>query len=314
MALPTINDVQVVEPVLTNMMTAFRQNAERFIASRVFPVVPVNTDSGTFFKFTKKYWYHDTLQPRAPGDPFARLDFGVETDTYKTLQWAGDYAIPDEVRANATAPLDLEAAGIDYLGQKSLLRKEVQFAADFMKTGVWGTDNTSATDWDDFTNGDPISDLMTAAGVISAATGYAPNTLVVGEIVHRALMSHPDVLDRLKYVMAGSQANIRQSLMGILGIENYLVAGSIYSNTNEAAAFSATPVIDDDALLLYVSPNAGTMGLSAGKTFVWGPGGGEGSVYRYRDAGRHADIIQHKEQWDQKVIAPELGYFFSDIV
>ena len=151
MALPTINDVQMVEPVLTNMMTAFRQGTERFIASRVFPVVNVATDSGTFYKFTKKYWYLDALQRRAPGDPFARLDFGVESDTYKTEQWAADYAIPDEVRANASAPLDLERAAVDFLGQKSMLRKEIQFAADFMKTGVWGTDNTSATDWDDFT-------------------------------------------------------------------------------------------------------------------------------------------------------------------
>lgn len=314
MALPTINDVQMVEPVLTNLMTAFRQGAERFIAPRVFPVVPVGTDSGTFYKFTKKYWYTDGLQRRAPGDPFARLDFGVESDTYKTEQWAADYAIADEVRANAAAPLDLERAAVEFLGQKSLLRKEIQFAADFMKTGVWGTDNTSATDWDDYTNGDPIADLMTAAGVIADATGYAPNTLVVGQIVHRALMNHPDVIDRLKYVMAASQGNIRQSLMGLLGIENYLVAGAIYSNTNEAEAFSASPVIDDDALLLYVNPNAGTMGLSAGKTFVWQPGGGEGTLYRYRDASRHADVIQHKEQWDQKVIAAELGYFFSDIV
>lgn len=314
MALPTINDVQMVEPVLTNLMTAFRQGAERFIAPRVFPVVPVGTDSGTFYKFTKKYWFTDGLQRRAPGDPFTRLDFGVESDTYKTEQWAADYAIADEVRANAAAPLDLEQAAVEFLGQKSLLRKEIQFAADFMKTGVWGTDNSSATDWDDYTSGDPIADLMTATGVIADATGYAPNTLVVGQIVHRALMNHPDVIDRLKYVMAASQGNIRQSLMGLLGIENYLVAGAIYSNTNEAEAFSASPVIDDDALLLYVNPAAGTMGLSAGKTFVWQPGGGEGSLYRYRDASRHADVIQHKEQWDQKVIAPELGYFFSDIV
>jgi len=314
MALPTINDVQMVEPVLTNMMTAFRQGTERFIASRVFPVVNVATDSGTFYKFTKKYWYLDALQRRAPGDPFARLDFGVESDTYKTEQWAADYAIPDEVRANASAPLDLERAAVDFLGQKSMLRKEIQFAADFMKTGVWGTDNTSATDWDDFTNGDPIADLINAAGVVSSATGYQPNTLIVGEVVHRALMNHPDVIDRLKYVMAANQNNIRQSLMGLLGIENYLVAGAIYSNTNEAAAFSASPVIDDDALLLYVNPSAGPMGLSAGKTFVWEPGGGEGMLYRYRDNSRHSDVIQHKEQWDQKVIAPELGYFFSDIV
>lgn len=313
--MPTINDVRLVEPVLTNMLAAYRQSADRFVASRVFPVVNVDTPSGTFYKFTNKYWRHDGLQVRAPGDPFARVDFGMESDTFRTLQYAADHAIPDEVRAAVTGPLELERAAIEHLGVLSALRKELQWAADFMKTGVWATDNTSATDWDDQSTGDPIADIMTAQGVISDATGYTPNTLVVGAIVDRALMSHPDVLDRLKYTQAATQNNIRSALAAMLGIENYYVASAVYNNVNEAAGTqTVSPVIDDDALLLYVAPGAGAMGISAGKTFVWGPGGGEGTIYRYRDDSRHADVIQHKEQWDQKVVAADLGYFWSDIV
>lgn len=312
--MPTINDVQVIEPVMTNMLAAFRQGADRFIAARVFPAVPVDTDSGTFYKFTKKYWFMDGLQPRAPGDPFARVDFGIESDTYKTLQWAADYALADEVRANVNAPLDLERAAVQYLGNLSMLRKEIQWATDFMKTGVWGTDNSSATDWDDYSSGDPIANILTAQETISSATGYMPNTLIVGAPVHSALMNHPDVLDRIKYTQTATAGNMRSALLSVLGIDNYYVASAIYNTAAESAAMSAANVIDDDALLLYVDAAAGGMGLSAGKTFVWGPGGGEGTLYRYRDYSRHADVIQIKEQWDQKVVAAELGYFWSDIV
>lgn len=311
--MPTINQIQTVEPVLTGILTAYQQAATRFVASRVFPAVPVDTDSGSFLKLTKRYWFRDGLQPRAPGDPFSRVDLGTESDTFKTLQWAADEAIADEVRANSTLPLDLERAAIEHLGLLSLLRKEKQFADDFMKTGVWGTDDTSATDWDE-ANSDPIENLIDAAGVIQATTGFTPNTLVVGAIVDRALMKHPDVLDRLKYTQAATQNNIRSALAAMLGIENYLVAPAIMETANEGQTASYGPIIDDDALLLYVNPAAGWGSVSAGKTFTWQPGGGAGSIYRYRDASRHADVIQHKEQWDQKVIAPELGYFFSDIV
>lgn len=314
MALPTINDVQLVEPVLTNMLVAYRQSAERFVASRAFPAVPVSSDSGSFPKLTKKYWFTEGLAERAPGDPFASVEYGIESGTYKTKQWAADHAIPDEIRANSQIPMELERVGVELLGQKSLIRKEVAFAADFMKTGVWGTDNTSATDWDDYTNGDPVADLMLASEAISNATGYMPNTLIVGHIVHRALMNHPDVLDRIKYVMAANQANIRSALLSVLGIDNYLVSRATYANINEAGTFAATPIIDDDALLIYSNPSAGLFDATAGKTFVWAPGGGEGTLYRYRENSRHADIIQHKEQWDQAVVAADLGYFFSDIV
>lgn len=311
--MPTINQVQVIEPVLTGMLTAYQQAQDRFVAGRVFPAVPVQTDSGTYLKLTKRYWYRDGLQRRAPGDPFARLDYGTEKDTYKTEQWAGDEAIADEERANSQLPLDLEQAAIDHLGNFSLLRKEIQFATDFMKIGVWATDNTAATDWDD-ANGDPIADIIDAAGVISAATGYLPNTLVVGDIVDRALRKNAKIRETIKYVQATTMAAVRAAIAGALGIENYVVSSAIYDTANDGQTASYSPVIDDDALLLYVNPASGWAGVSAGKTFVWQPGGGLGSIYRWRDAGRHADIIQHKEQWDQKVIAPELGYFFSDIV
>ena len=108
--MPTINQIQTVEPVLTGILTAYQQAATRFVASRVFPAVPVDTDSGSFLKLTKRYWFRDGLQPRAPGDPFSRVDLGTESDTFKTLQWAADEAIADEVRANSTLPLDLERA------------------------------------------------------------------------------------------------------------------------------------------------------------------------------------------------------------
>lgn len=311
--MPTINQVQVQEPILTGILTAYQQESSRFVASRAFPAVPVQTDSGGFLKLTKRFWFRDGLQPRSPGDPFSRVDLGTESDTFKTLQWAADQAIPDEVRANSTLPLDLERAAVEHLALLSLLRKEKQFADDFMKTGVWGTDNTTATDWDD-TTGDPIANLLDAAGVISAATGMMPNTLIVGAVVDRALMMHADVLDRLKYTQAATQGNIRSALAAMLGIENYLVSTAIIESANPGQTASYGPIIDDDALLLYVNPNAGWAGVSAGKTFYWQPGGGLGSIYRYRDESRQADVVQHKEQWDQKAIAPELGYFFSDIV
>ena len=314
MALPTINDVQLVEPVLTNMLVGYRQADNRFVAGRVFPAVTVRNDSGSYPILTKKYWFTDGLLRRAPGDPFGRLEYGIETGTYVTQQWAADHAIADEVRANSQIPMELERVGVELLGQKSLLRKEIAFAADFMVTGVWGTDNTTATDWDDYTNGDPIGDILLAMETISNNTGFTPNTLVVGAVVHRALINHPDVLDRIKYVQAADQDAAQRMLLSALGITNYLVARASYSNTNEAAAFSATPIIDDDALVCYVAPTTGLFDASAGKTFVWPGGGGDGTIYSYYENSRHATILQHKEQWDQKLVAADLGYFFSDIV
>ena len=315
MTLPTINDVQAVEPILTNMLIGYMQEDNRFVAGRVFPSVSVDKDSGTFYKVTKKYFFFDELEERAPGGEFARIDYGLSTDTYKTKQWAADQAIADEIRANSQVPMDLEQVAVRLFAQRSLIRKEVAFSADFMQKSVWATDDDNATtDWDDTTSGDPVTDILTASRTISNNTGIDPNTMVLGYIVHQALMTHPDMIDRIKYTQAANEAAIEGALALIFGKTNYLVGKGTYSNTNESAAFSATAIIDDDCLITHIDPAAGLFGTTAGKTFVWAPGGGEGSMYAHYDEDRHAGVVQHKEQWDQKVTASDLGYFFYDVV
>ena len=315
MSNPTITSVQAVDPVLTNMLIGYQQADDRFVASRVFPPVPVDKDSGTYYIVTKKHFFRDELEERAPGTDFARIDFAVSTDTYVTLQWAADEAIPDEVRANSQVPMDLEQIGVKLLAQRSLIRKEVAFSADFMVTGKWANeDANSATDWDDFSAGDPVANILTAGMTISNASGVQPNTMALGLIVHNALVNHPDILDRLKYVQVAGIGAVEAALASVFNMANYWVAKATYSDTNEAASFSASAIIDDDCLLASVDPGAGIFGATAGKTFAWAPGGGMGSEYSYRDEGRHADVIQHKEQWDQKITATDLGYLFIDIV
>src|SRR4030067_174291 len=76
MTLPTKNDVQAVSPVLTNMLLAYKNADSRFVAGKVFPPIPVEKDSGTYYILTKKYWFLDLLERRAPGDEFGRVGYG----------------------------------------------------------------------------------------------------------------------------------------------------------------------------------------------------------------------------------------------
>lgn len=311
---PTVNDVQAIEPILTNMLVGYQQADNRFVASRVFPAVTVDKDSGTYYIVTKKYFFFNDLKPRAPGGPFEMLNFGLSTDTYVTLQKAAEMMLPDEVRGNSQVPMDLEQVQLRRVASASLIYKEVQFSTDFMTTGIWGTDdNNSATDWDEFTSGDPVANILTAKRTISNNTGFVPNTMVCGMIVEEALLNHPDIIDRIKYNQLVTQDALNSALSAVLGL-NVIVGRATYSNTNESATFAATAIIDDDALICYVDPGAGVFGVTAGKTFAWQPGGGMGTIYRDPARRFHSDIFQHKEQWDQKLVASDVGYFFADIV
>ena len=313
MAQPTHNEIQAVDPVLTQMLVSYSQADSRFVAGQVFPSVSVDKQGFTYYIMTKKYWFLDSVARRAVGGKFARGGYGVETSTGKAELWGLEHPIADEARANNQMPMSLEQSGTKWLSQQSLIRKEVAWAADFMVGTAWANhDNNSATDWD--STGNPISDITAGKRTISNATGFDPNTLVVGYIVHEAILNNSNLVDRIKYVQMATQQALEAALAATLGVERYLVGKASYNTANEGQAMSAAAIIDDDALLCYVSPTPGVAEPSAGYTFAWAGGGGTGEIVTYRDQTVKSDILQLSEAWDLKVVASDLGYFWTDIV
>ena len=315
MSLPTANDVQPIDPILTNLLVGYMQDDSRFIADRAFPGVPVPKDSGTYFIFTKKYWFLDEMEVRAYGGEFPVGGFGVETSTFATLQYALSKVIADEELANSQVPMDLEQAALRWLAQQNLIRKERAFAADFMKTSVWGTDKTVAAKWSDYSASDPVADILEGKRTISQNTGLEANTAVMGLIVRDRLVNHPDLIDRIKYSQAVSVAGMDNALSAVLDIPRILVGRATYNSANESASGTYATIVDDDLLLSYSAGAPGMLEPSAGYTFHWQPGGGQGAIWpSYRENSRHADVIQMKAQWDQKAVATDCGYFFADVV
>jgi hypothetical protein len=110
-------------------------------------------------------------------------------------------------------------------------------------------------------------------------------------------------------------ANVRAALASIFDVASFLVGKATYNATNEASAMTTgTAIIDDDCLVCHVDPSAGVFGATAGKTFFWNGGGGMGVILRNRVDERDSDLIKSKAQFVHKVVASDLGYFFSDIV
>jgi hypothetical protein len=314
MSLPTGNDVQSVDQVLTNMLVAYMQAESRFVADRAFPGVSTDEDSGTYYIFSQKYWTSDEAAVRAYGQEYPRAGFGTSTDTFSTVQYALSKPIADEEEANNQMPMTLEAAAIRYLGMKAMLRKERMFAADFMATSVWGTDKTDATKWSDYAASDPVGDMRTAKRTISQTIGMEPNVAVMGEIVEDRLMNHPDIIDRIKYTERADAAALTAALAAVFGLSELLVGKAIYNSANEGQSASHAAIIDDDCLVMYRTPTPMLLEPSAGYTFNWAPGGGLGSILPIvREDAKDSNLVKMKLQIDQKAVSSDSGYFFSDV-
>lgn len=314
---PSQYDVHI-DAILTNISVAFIQDESYFVANKIFPVVPVQKQSDKYFKYTQGDWFRDEAQLRADATESAGSGYGLSTDNYSANVYAIHKDIGDQTRKNFDVPLDPDRDATLFLTQRMLQRFERQFVSDFFTTGIWGTDKTFAagTTWDNETGSNPIDDIEFAKETILENTGYMPNKLLLGYQVFRKLKHHPDLVDRIKYT--SERVITEQMLASLFGVEEVMVAKSVYNSANEGQTATFAFNFGKNALLCYSAPSPGILAPSAGYTFQWnGVSGNLGApiaISRIRLENKKADRLEAEAAWVNKVVANTLGYFFSGAV
>ena len=275
---PTARDVHVNAP-LTNISIAFLQKQEAFVASRVFPSIPVMKQSDRYYTYDRGDFNRDEMQLRAPGTESAGSGYDLDnTPTYFCDVYAFHKDVPDQVRANADSVLRPDREATQYLTHKALIKKESIFAANYLVPGVWTNDLTGVAaapaagqflQWNDAAS-TPIEDIRTQMTVQQQSTGFRPNTLVLTRPVLDALVDHPDIVDRVKYGTQNDVSTVDISeLRALWKIERILVMDAI-SNTADAGQANVHDFIGGKvALLCYSAPEPGLMVPTAGYDFNW---------------------------------------------
>lgn len=316
---PTQSDLHVNRPLTDVSVMAVYSNDE-FIADKVFPNVPVDKRTDLYFKYNKDDFNRDTAQERAPGAESAGDGYAVTTDSFNCKVVALHHDIADQNRANTDDPLSEDEDSAIMLTHKLLLKREVDWAAAFFTTGIWtgtstGTDIVPGTKWD-VANSTPIKDIKAQIIAQKKLTGFRPNTFTMSEAVWNALQDNADFLARINGGATTSVPAIMMldQLKGILGLENVYVAGAIKNAALENATASTDFIFGKAALLTYTPPRAGKRIPSAGYTFAWKQyGAADMSIRmkRFRMEARAADRVEGEVAYGLKVVAADMGCFFS---
>ena len=323
-AQPTQSQVHVNAP-LTNISVAYIQSQADFIADKVFPLVPVDKQSDIFWLYTKGDWFRDEAVQRAAATESAGGGYSVDsTNTYACKVFAFHKDVPDQVRSNADAALDMDRDATLFITQRLILRRERVWTETYMTTGIWGTTVTGTASsptagstfvyWDDYANSDPITDIKVGRMKIKKNTGFRANTLVIGEEAYESLRNHPDIVDRYKYT--SSQVVTADMIARLFEVDRLLIAGAVYNTTVEGATDSFDWVVGKSALLCYSAPNPGLMTPSAGYTFAWKGLSGMGyatAIKNFRMEHLEADRIEGQSAFDCKLVASDLGYYFNNV-
>lgn len=315
-AQPTAADVHAVDVPLTNMSVAYIQAHTHYVAAQAFPIVRVPKQSDRYYVFDKDAWFTDEAEVRGDASESAGSGYTLSTDTYFSDVYAIHKDVGAQARGNADAALDLDRGATEFVTQRLLLRREIQWTTEAFSTAIWGNSVTPTNTWDDYANSDPITDIETGKETILQNTGMEVNTMVLGYQAWRYLKNHPDIVDRYK---ATTAASITTAMVGALvEIPNILVCKAVKNTAQEGSTAATMSFVQGKhALLMHAAPNPGPMTPSAGYTFAWDGGGGMSqdvtinSFYMQR---LKADRIEGEMAFDFKIVATDLGYLLDNAI
>jgi hypothetical protein len=301
------------------------QGEDQFVASKVFPNVPVAKQADKYYVYTRDSWLRPEAKKRAPGTQSAGSGWELSSDTYFADVWAIHKDNSDQDYANADQMFNLDQEATEWCSLQMRLRQEAEFIATYMSAGVWTADQTGVAsspganeflqwDLDDST---PIGDIK--AQIIAATKrtgGFRPNTLVLGPELYDVLTEHTSILSRIQY---SERAIVSTDLLASLfGLAKVMVPYPVINEAAEGAAIDIEFSYGKSALLAYAAPNPGLRTPSAGYTFSWtgyiGASPMGTRIKRFRMEEIASWRIEGESAFDMKVVDPAAGVFFADAI
>ncbi len=233
---PSRGDVHVNRP-LTNLSVAFMQSAGIFVASRVFPNIPVAKQADAYFIYDRGDFNRDAMEERAPGTESAGGAYKTGNDTYNAVVRAYHKDVPDQVRANQDSPINVDREATEFVTHKGLIKREVTWADAYFKTDIWTFNvngaasraarldpsgaNNNVLYWNDASS-TPIEDVRLLKRIVLEETGFMPNILTLGRPVFDVLVDHGDIVGRLdRGQSVGAAMANRESLAALFEVEQH---------------------------------------------------------------------------------------------
>lgn len=324
MANPTMSDLQIVSRPLTLVANNYAARLDKMIADKVFPVIPVDDQTGDYYQFARGDWFRIEARERAPGTESAGAGFRIsQADLYHCRRYALHKDVDDPTVARQNAVFNVEQSSTQFVTQNLFLLREQKWASSFFKTGVWGRELTGkaatpGTDeflqWDN-ADATPVALLRAERLKMMTEQGYAPNVLVIGAVAWDALIEHPSTVERFK---TANGLLPEDAIKRWVGVDRIVIPEVVVNSAAEGAADAFGSMYGKHAMLAYASDTPSIQLPSAGYIFAWrgllGAGAYNVRMKRFRMEEIESFRIEGELAFDMRIVTPDLGTFFKDII
>lgn len=327
--MPELSNLGHIDRALTNMSVAYMQGDSAFIADKIFPIIPVTKQSDVYYTYSKADFFRNEVKERGRGAESVGGTWNMTlADPYHCRKYAFHYDITQEEKVNYDEPINVDRDTTEWLTQKMLLKREVDFGTKFFTTGKWGKDitgnGTTVKYFNDPTS-DPVDLINQEMLTMASNTGKKPNFCIMSPDVFYALKNHDAIMDRIKYTQKGvitvdliAQLFEVDNIYIPWGIINSGAQGKDYADSESKIAMDF--LYKGQMLLGYRAMRPSLKEPTAGYIFAWT--GLEGaSAYGSRmvrlkmdHLGLGTERLEMEMAYDQKLICQDMGVFFTGLI
>jgi hypothetical protein len=253
MALQNLQEVRVIDPILTNFAHGY-VHAER-VGNYLFPPVPVSVSGGQVLQFGKESFRRYNFR-RSPGGTKKRLSYGYKGQPFALYQDSFEVPVPYEnLRDASIMPgLDLGKQAVMFAMDSGSLQLELEQADLAQDPTKYSINNqivlAGASKFSDPSANIPAQiDLYKES--IRSAIGAYPNVAIAGPAAHRATKNNPSVLNRFFYRDRPEDSVTEAMLASLFDVERYMVGKAIWFDD----AGVSSDVWGNNIILAYIPPD-----------------------------------------------------------
>ncbi len=316
------SSLATLRPDLSESFEEFDLEMQRagYIASRVFPVVEVASQSGVFGKIPIEQLLQNREVRRAPGAGYSRGQWKFTTDSFACQEYGAEEPVDDREAAMYANYFDAELIAARRAFDVVMRNAEQRVASLLFSTSTFsGKTSAVGTKWSTHASATPLDDVETAVNAVWSNSGLWPNALVISRKVFRHLRNCAQIIDRVKYqgfvdVRAG--AITEAALAQAFDLDEIIVANAVKNTANEGQSASLASIWSDSyALVCRVARTNDFREPCLGRTFHWAGDGSSpnGVIESYREESIRSDVIRVRHDVDEKLLYVEAGYLLSNI-
>jgi len=258
----------IVDKLLTNVSSAFIPDG--YVSEILLPRITSTQNTGKLGKYGTNHLRIEATIMGGRGKARRIESITRTTDTYEIQKHGLEGLVTEDDRVNVEKPFEAERDETIGLNTLLWLKKEKGLADALTDTSVITQNVTlsGASQYNDYSNSDPLGDFKTARQTVYDATGKVPDTAVMDWNTFNCLAYHPGILQALGFTDNRAGQLSEAELGKAMGVKRLLVAMAQFDSAVEGQSESRSNVWGKNIVFTVTPPQPRVYQTSLGYYMV----------------------------------------------